>query len=493
MTEKKKKFFYKDLADQIQRQVKNGGYRISEKLPSLRSLCRTTGYSMTTVIQAYVELEKRGIVESRDRTGYFIKPSPDRLRPGPKIIHHEMEPGKINLDNLVYLLARDMGDPDILKLGSVAVAPEHLPVKRLHAHLKSFSKTQIPKVIGGYAHPQGDEQLRHQISNLLFPVIPDLFIDDIIITNGCTEALSLSLKAVANPGDTIALESPSDPFIRRMLSDNGLYALEVPADPKLGINPDRLETLLKKQKIAACLLNANCQNPLGFIMPDERKAKIAALLGERQIPIIDNDVSGELYFGAFRPNPVKKWDNHDNILYCASFSKVLAPGLMVGWVIPGRYKNRINRMKLNRSLLSPTLNQALVGSYLKEGTFQRHLRRLRRTLREQSQYCRTAVDKYFPPSVKMTSPSGGLSLWIELPKGCHGRTLFFEARKLGISVLPGFLCSSIDVFHRYIRIGYGGVWDEAADDAVRQIGELVYQMASNPGKTTPQKPSPDHS
>ncbi len=480
----KKKFFYKDLADQIQRQIKNGGYRISEKLPSLRALCRTTGYSMTTVIQAYVELEKRGVVESRDRSGYFIKPNPERLRPSPRIIRHEMEPGKISLDNLVYILTRDMGDPEILKLGSIAVAPEHLPVKRLHAHLKSFSKTQVPKVIAGYAHPQGDEQLRHQISNLLFPFIPDLSMEDIIITNGCTEALSLSLKAVANPGDTIALESPSDPFIRRMLSDNGLYALEVPADPGLGINPDRLETLVNQQKIAACLLNVNCQNPLGFIMPDERKQKIVALLGEKQIPIIDNDVSGDLYFGAMRPNPLKKWDTRDNILYCASFSKVLAPGLMVGWVIPGRFKSRIKRMKLNRSLISPTLNQALIASYLKEGTFQRHLRRLRRTLREQSQYCRTAVYKYFPPSIRMTSPSGGLSLWIELPEGCHGRTLFFEARKLGISILPGFLCSSINVFHRYIRIGYGGVWNEQTEEAIRQIGGLVYQMDPQPGCDT---------
>ena len=182
---------------------------------------------------------------------------------------------------------------------------------------------------------RGNEQLRRQITNLLFAFIPDLSMEDIIVTNGCTEALSLSLKAVANPGDTIALESPSDPFIRRMLSDNGLYALEVPADPKLGINPDRLEKLVKHKKIAACLLNANCQNPLGFIMPDERKKKVVALLGQKNIPIIDNDVSGELYFGAIRPNPIKKWDTQNNVLYCSSFSKVLAPGLMVGWIIPG--------------------------------------------------------------------------------------------------------------------------------------------------------------
>lgn len=471
------KFLYSDLADRIQARILSGGYRLSEKLPSLRALRRKTGYSMTTVFQAYVELEKRGIIESRHRSGYFIRPRPERLRPLPKIRHHEVVPVKVSLDALIHELTRDMGDTGVLKLGGVTVAPEHLPVKRLHSHLTSIARKQSPGMIAGYAHPQGDAMLRHQISNLLFPIIPDISMEDIIVTNGCTEALDICLKAVAGPGDTIIVESPTDPWLRQIVKDSRMYALEIPADPVTGMDLDRMETILLEENISACIMNPNCQNPLGFIMPDENKKRVVSLLGAKGIPIIENDICGDLYFGATRPNPVKKWDTQGNVLYCSSFSKVLAPGLRIGWAIPGRFRKTVRRMKLNRSLISPTLNQALVASYLKEGNYDRHLRRLREIIKHQHQYCATAVHQYFPESVRMTSPSGGLSLWIELPRGVAGRDVYFEAKKEGISILPGFLCSSFDAFDRYIRIGYGRVWDQEVEDAVAKIGNIVYQLA----------------
>jgi len=474
---KEGKFLYSDLADRIHARIQGGGYKLSEKLPSLRSLCRTTGYSMTTVFQAYIELEKRGIIESRHRSGYFIRPRPERLRPMPEIRDHEVVPMKVSLDALIHELTLDMGDPGVLKLGGVTVAPGHLPVKRLHRHLKAISRKESPGVIAGYAPPQGDALLRHQISNLLFSILPNICVEDIIVTSGCTEALSLSLKAVAGPGDTIIVESPTDPWLRQIIKDSRMYALEIPADPVTGMDLDRVETVLGQEKISACIMNPNCQNPLGFIMPDENKKKILSLMEARDIPIIENDICGDIYFGTMRPNPIKKWDEKGNVLYCSSFSKVLAPGLRIGWAIPGRFKKTLGRMKLNRSLISPTLNQALVAAYLKEGTYDRHLRRLRETIKRQHQYCATAVHRYFPEKIKMTSPSGGLSLWIELPRGVDGRDVYFEARKKGISILPGFLCSSYDAFDRYIRIGYGRVWDQEVEDAIAKIGNIVYQLA----------------
>lgn len=476
MSSKNKKFLYSDLADRIQARIQSGGYRLSEKLPSLRALCRKTGYSMNTVFQAYVELENRGIIESRHRSGYFIRPRPERLRPLPEIRDHEVVPMKVRLDDLIHEMTRDMADPGVLKLGAVTVAPGHLPVKRLHRHLKAISQQQSPELIAGYAHPQGDTLLRHQISNLLFSIIPNLSVEDIIVTSGCTEALSLSLKAVAGPGDTVIVESPTDPWLRQIIKDSRMYALEIPADPVTGMDLDRVAAVLAQQKISACIMNPNCQNPLGFIMPDENKRKILDLMEVRDIPIIENDICGDLYFGTVRPNPIKKWDTRGNVLYCSSFSKVLAPGLRIGWAIPGRFKKTMKRMKLNRSLISPTLNQALVASYLKEGTYDRHLRRLRETIKNQHQYCATAVHQYFPENIKMTSPSGGVSLWIELPRGVECRSVYFEAKKKGISILPGFLCSSFDAFDRYIRIGYGRVWDQEVEEAIARIGNIVTQL-----------------
>lgn len=479
MKPQKGKFRYSDLADQIQNQIEKGAFKLSEKLPSLRALCRQTGYSMNTVFQAYIELEKRGVVESRHRSGYFIKPRSKRLRPPPKMTRHQLVPQKINLDNLIHQLTEDMGDPRILKLGGVAVAPDHLPFKRLYQHLKSIPQKQIPDVIAGYSPPQGEVLLRHQISNFLFPIIPSMAMEDIIITNGCTEALSLSIKAVSDSGDTVIVESPTDPWLRQTIRDSDMYALEIPTDPDTGIDLQSVERAIQNEKIACCIINPNCQNPLGFIMPDDHKRRLLDLCEEKKIPIIENDVCGDLYFGEVRPTPLKRWDDHGNVLYCSSFSKVLAAGLRVGWVVPGRFKDPIIRMKLNRSMISPKLNQVVVANYLKEGTYHRHLKRLRSTIRLQHSYCAAALHKYFPETVKMTSPVGGLSIWIELPRGMKGSEVYSEARKIGISILPGFLCSSLDLYDRFIRIGYGGCWDKTMEQAIQKIGNIIKRMAGD--------------
>jgi DNA-binding transcriptional MocR family regulator len=478
MKTKKGKFRYIELADRIQDQIEKGAFKLSEKLPSLRALCQKTGYSMTTVFQAYIELEKRGVVEPRQRSGYYIRPRLERLRRSAGMRHYEMVPQKIDIDDLIHQLTEDMGNPEILKLGGVAVAPDHLPVKRLHKQLKSIPRKQIPDMIAGYAHPQGDALLRQQISNLLFPIIPAVSLEDIIITNGCTEALSLSLKAVANSGDTVIVESPTDPWLRQTLKDSRLYGLEIPTDPRTGIDLDSVENIIHQEKIAACIVNPNCQNPLGFIMPDDRKKKLLDLLNEKNIPTIENDVCGELYFGKKRPNPLKKWDTSDTVLYCSSFSKVLAAGLRIGWVVPGRYKDAITRMKLNRSMISPPLNQAVMANYLKEGTYERHLRRLRKTIKRQYSYCAAALSKHFPKTVKMTTPVGGLSIWIQLPDGIKGSEVYYKAREKGISILPGFLCSGLDVYDRYIRIGYGGIWDKTMEGAIQDIGLIIKRIES---------------
>jgi len=285
--------------------------------------------------------------------------------------------------------------------------------------------------------------------------------------------LSLGLRAVCNPGDTVIVESPTDPWLRQTVKDSGLLALEVPTDPDTGIDLPSVQKSIARETIAACMLNPNCQNPLGFIMPAENKRALAEMLGSRDIPIIENDVCGELYFGERRPSPVKKWDAADNVIYCSSFSKTLAPGLRVGWAVTGRFKKAIKRLKLNQSLASPALNQAVVAGYLKEGTYHRHLRKLRRTMRLQYSYCLAALVKYFPETAKMTSPSGGQSIWIELPGGVDCRMVYEEAREKGISILPGFLCTGFDTFNRCIRIGFGGRWDQTTERAIQEIGSII--------------------
>ncbi len=478
------KFRYIDLADQIQSRIEKGAYKLSEKLPSLRVLCQQTGYSMTTVFQAYIELEKRGIVESRQRSGYFIRPRLRKLRQTPGMAYHDMVARKITLDDLVHQLTEDMGNPEVLKLGAVAVSPDHLPCRQIYKHFKSIPQDRIPDMIAGYVHPQGDAQLRRQISNLLFTIMPEVSEEDIVITNGCTDALSLGLRAVARPGDTVIVESPADPWLRQTIKDYDMYALEVPADPETGIDLDRVEHILEQETVAACLVNPNCQNPLGFIMPDDHKKRLLSITEKKGVPILENDVSGDLYFESQRPVPIKRWDVNHRVLYCGSVSKILAPGLRIGWVVPGQFKEAVCRLKLNRSMISPTLSQAVLANYFKEGTFNRHLRRLRKLIKLQYGYCAAALNRYLPRTVRMTSPSGGLTIWIELPEGLKGSDVYYKVRQKGISILPGFLCARSGIYDRFIRIGYGGRWDKQMENAIKIIGDTIKEMENRPGGET---------
>jgi len=300
--------------------------------------------------------------------------------------------------------------------------------------------------------------------------------EDIIITNGCTEALNLSLKAATKPGDTIIIESPTDPWLRQTIKDSGIYTLEIPSSPETGIDLKSMKQILNSHTISACMVNPNFQNPLGFVMPDTCKKELLSMLSERNIPIIENDISGELYFEGHRPNPIKKWDSAGNVMYCSSFSKTLAAGLRIGWVIPGRYKEKIRRMKLNRSMISPSLNQIVLANYLKDGGFPRHLRQLRHTLKLQHSYCAASILRHFPETIKLTSPKGGLSIWIELPKGINSNEVYYEARTRNISIMPGHLCSGHSDYHNFIRIGYGGFWNNKLDQAIRKIGDIIKKM-----------------
>ena len=473
MKNKHGKFQYIDLADKIQGQIESGTFKLTDKLPSLRTLCRQTGYSMTTVFQAYIELEKRGMVEPRQRSGYFIKARLNPMPASPVMTRHDIRPRKVTLDALIHELTRDMGNPDVLKLGAVAVAPEYLPFKQLHKHLKSIPPRKIPEVVAGYSPPQGNALLRDRISSLMFPFVPSVSNEDIVITNGCTEALSLCLKAVCSQGDTVITESPIDPWLRQTLRDSRIFAIETPTDPGSGIDLDAVEKILKKETVSACIVNPNFQNPLGFVMPDAHKERLAEMLGKKKIPVIENDIYGELYFRDPRPGPLKKWDTGGNVMYCSSFSKTLAPGLRVGWVLPGRFREKLIRMKLNRSLISPTLNQAVVAAYLKAGGFPRHLRQLRKIFSLQHTYCSAAVLRHFPDSTRLTSPKGGLSVWIELPRSVNGSEVYYRARKKGISILPGFLCSGLEKYNHYIRLGYGGLWDKRSEQAIGRIGSII--------------------
>jgi hypothetical protein len=209
------------------------------------------------------------------------------------------------------------------------------------------------------------------------------------------EALNLCVRAVAKPGDTIALESPTYFGLLQILESMGVKALEIPTHPREGISLEALEFALDRSRIAAVIVMPNAQNPLGFTMSDENKKRLVKMLDKRSVPLIEDDVYGDLYYGDDRPLPAKAFDRTGNVMLCSSFTKTVAPGFRLGWVSPGRLHAQVQMAKFINSVGSPEVLQLVVADFLASGGYDRQLRYLRRVFRDQVSHVSTSSPSTF--------------------------------------------------------------------------------------------------
>ena len=464
---------YLRLADEMEHQIASGVFKAGEKLPSIRKLHRRTGLSITTVYHSFIELEHRGLVESRLKSGYFVKPRMRPVLPAPKLKRHAAGPRKVTVGAMARSIVRAMSDPSMLQLGGTLAAPQLQPLKALHRSMKGIASRDIPGLLGTYAPPSGSTDLRRQIAQRWLSLIPGLDPGAIVVTGGCLEAVAWCLRAVAGDGDTIIVESPTYPWFLQLIEDLRMFAMEVPTDPSTGIDLQSLQTALKENTVAACLLVPNFHNPTGALMPPEKKAALADIMAKRRIPLIEDDIHGDLHFDPLRPAPIKAFDRHGMVLYCTSFSKTVAPGLRLGWVQAGRYTDRVRRLKLNGTVSSPAIEQHLLASFLKSGAYDRHLRRLRRALRNQASDLSLAVARHFPPGTRISAPRGGLTLWVELDARIDSLAVFEAARQARIAILPGQICSASSRFRNFIRLSYGFPWDAPLEKGLQTLGRII--------------------
>lgn len=469
-------FRYAELADRLESQIRGGSFRAGEKLPSIRELRMQTGLSISTVYQAFIELEKRGMVEARQKSGYFVRPLLQGLLPPPQASYAHLQPRKVNVSDLAFALIEAMGNPDILQLGGALIDTELLPLKEISAIIKTFPLVHLKSNLSTYEHYLGNQDLRRQIAQRMTTLCGPISPEQIVVTNGCIEAVTLCLKAVTRPGDTVLVESPTFPWFLQIIEDLNLKALEIPTDPQCGIDLQVLDHAIHRHSVRACILIANFHNPLGFVVPDDRKKSLVELLNDKGIPIIEDDIYGELHFAASRPLPLKAFDRRGLVLYCSSFSKSLAPGLRIGWIQPGKFFNRVKRFKLNQTISSPGLTQWGVAKYLKSGNYDRHLRKLRTRLKNQVSNTAQAVARRFPKGTMISAPQGGLTLWIHLNNQVDSLILFRRALEHKIAVLPGIICASGDTYKNCIRISCGMPYTDRIDQGIRTLATIVKGM-----------------
>jgi DNA-binding transcriptional MocR family regulator len=463
---------YEQLAHDLKLQIKNRVWNSGDKLPSIRASCATSGFSLATVLQGYQLLESQGLIISKPQSGYYVAPQTDRV-PEPSAPSQQlMQSDTVDINNVLFDLLQKTKNPDIVPFSSAFPDPKLFPQQALARALAS-SMRRMPASGAVSNLPPGSEALRRCIAQRYALDGINVSPDDIVITSGALESLNLSLQAVTQPGDLVAIESPTFYGALQAIERLKLKAIEIPTHPKKGVDLEVLKTACEQQPIKACWLMTNFQNPLGFVMGDEKKKALADLLEKHHIPLIEDDVYAELYFTKSKPLPAKYHDKSGNILHCSSFSKCLSPGYRVGWVVAGPYAEKIQRLQLMSTLSASVPTQLGLTNYLQQGGYDSHLRKLRRTLEQRKGQMLQAVIQYFPTNTRISQPDGGYFLWVELPEQVNSEQLYQQALTQNIGIAPGMLFTTQDHCNHHIRLNFSPPWTESTELAIKTLGKLI--------------------
>jgi DNA-binding transcriptional MocR family regulator len=467
---------YQQVADRVRQLITEGTLQPGDRLPSVRKLHQQLSVSISTILEAYQLLENQGWVRVRPQSGYYVKQSiwSDRAEPQSSIAESPAQPVEVSL---AYQMYSSKCDGQMIQLGAAIPRNDLFPLAALNRLMGQIGRAQ-PQAAYGYEVPAGCLALRHEVGRRLMEAGCALTPAEIVITHGATEAIYLSLQAVTKPGDTVAIESPTYYNLLEILNALHLKALALPTNPQTGVSLGALENALQKNQIAACVLVANFNNPLGSCMSEDHKRQLVKLINIYQIPVIEDDVYGELNFQGTRPKAIKAFDTEGLVLYCSAVSKTLSPGLRIGWCSPGRYQVKVEQLKMAMNLSNAPLPQLTIAAFLANGGYDRHLRQLRRAFELQVDRMTQAVCRYFPAETKMTRPQGGFILWLELPPEFDALVLYEEALTRHIQIAPGVMFSPTENYHNCFRLNCGLPWSPQIEQAMQTIGTLCkHQLA----------------
>jgi len=476
---------YEKLVVEILRAIDEGVLKAGDRLPSIREAASARRLSITTVKRAYQALESQGAVEGRPKAGYFVR-TVHAPPEAPLVPVSEPEPVSTPVDvgRLVLWTLQRLRGKKALPLGAPYPDPALFSWRRVYRRTDGIARQLADWDVADDlppGHPELIRQIarRHQRNGL------DVDPTEIVITAGATEALNLCLQAVARPGDTIAVESPTYFGMLQAIERMGMRAIEVPTDPQRGIDIDALARLLERQRIDACMTMPNIQNPLGFIMSDERKRALVELAARHAMPLIENGVFNELYYGEEPPTTLKSFDTAGLVLHCGSFTKSLSAGARIGWAVAGRYREQVEQLKFINTHSTSSLAQRGVANFLAHDGWDHQLRGVRQALEERGALMRSMVRRFFPDGTCMSQPRGGYLLWIELPGRVDTLALYREALDRGISIAPGRVFSNGELYGHFLRLNYSFEWTPPIEEAIKTLARMAGHALREGRSTAP--------
>ena len=463
---------YHDLADRIAELIRKGTFVPGSRLPSVRRMSREQGVSVTTVIEAYGRLEDRGAIEPRARSGYYVSAPKVAAWELPRPAKAASKPVAVKCPDIFAAMVEAVADPKVVQFGAAVPGDAIIPGKRL-ASISNAITRRLGAAAYRYSMTPGRIELRTAVARRMLTAGVKTGPADVITTLGATEALSLALRATTRPGDLVAVEAPTYFGILHLIKDLGLQVVEIPMDSREGIDLDMLDDVSSRLPLKACIVQPSYQNPVGSCMGDDAKRRLVALAASRDFTVIEDDLYGELGHAGPRPRALAHFDRDDRVILCGSVSKCLAPGLRVGWILPGKHIDEVKRLKTIHNLANATVSELVVAEFFNSGGYDRHLRRVRGLYAAQCARVREAILQSFPDGTRVNQPMGGFVLWIEMSPDFDSERFAANALRKGISLMPGSFFTATCRLKHCLRLSCGGACDERALKAIATLGKLA--------------------
>lgn len=476
---------YEEVASRIVQIIDSGALAVGSRAPSVRSLSIQLKVSISTVIAAYRLLEDRGRLAARPQSGFYVRALRRENIEEPEMSRPPETASAVTVGDLRLLLLTEFGQPGIIGLGASNGAVSDWSMKAVHSMMNSISRSQ-PLLSATYAPPAGMLTLRRQVARWYTHAGCALSPDDVVITCGALEAIHLCLRAVTQPGDTIAIESPTYWGILQTIEMLGLKALEIPTHPRTGPSLDALEVVLGQNLVKAVVLIPTVHNPLGSIMPEEDRRRLVAMIRKADVALIEDDIYADLCYAAGRPRACRSYDESpsagNSVMVCGGFSKTVAPSLRIGWCIPGKWIKEVTRSKAWLNIASPTLPQLALAQFMETGGYERHLRKVTAIYHKQVDRMSELMAEHFPVETRITRPQGGFLLWAELPESVDSVELHHRAIQKGVSICPGVVFSATGKYRNCIRVNCGMLWTPQVEQAIPMLAKLLVPSAGTPGE-----------
>lgn len=470
---------YVQIAGRLSQLIESGAFKPGQRLPSVRDTAAQEGVAVSTAVQAFRWLEERGAVQVRPKAGYFVAPRkrPIALPTASKPPSHSL---LVRRPSRSDLFEGEEGRADAVSFGGACPRDRDFFDDEWVRVAVSRATRVHRKSLIEYTNGPGELALREAVARRAVHLGCQLRAQDIAITSSCIHAISLCLRAVTQPGDVVALESPTHFGFLDLLESLNLRALEIPTHPRTGLSLPALQLALDTQPIKAMLAVPTLNNPFGAVMPHAAKRALVQMLARKSVPLIEDVVFNDLMAADERRKAAKAFDTDGWVMVCGSFSKTVTPGIRMGWVDAGRWREAVATLKRVHGGATNVVLEHALADLLTQSGYEARMRRMSTQMRERLAEARLLMSASFPRGTRISDPPSGYTLWVELPTGADSMALFHQSVLQGIRFGPGALFSATDRYNHCMRLSFAGAWGERERKALRELGRLATaQVQSN--------------